>query len=469
MAKQRKASSLERSAQCAVLQQAVDPESHDALLVPDALSPGARIPEGSAPRRRCYACRARFGTRAGRAPPGAVRAVLYGTRKAQTSQSSRARVRRLEPARPQAGARPGGPPRASMHLSDFWYELPPDLIAQRPLRERGASRLLAVDGTLGESGARRRDLAFADLPRLLRPGDLLVFNDTQVMRARLFGRKETGGRVEVLIERVLNPDEALAHVRASRSPVPGSRLEIGGGSRLLVLGREGGLFRLRSEGPTFAALMSERGHLPLPPYIRRSDDALDESRYQTVYARRIGAVAAPTAGLHFDEPMLHRLERMGVGRVHVTLHVGAGTFQPVRVEDLEQHEMHAEWIEVSEEVCRQVRSARQRGGRVVAVGTTSVRSLETAAATGELEPFRGDSRLFIRPGFRFRVVDAMITNFHLPESTLLMLVSAFAGHHAIMEAYRHAVASRYRFFSYGDAMFLIRNRRESDSAASARS
>lgn len=356
-----------------------------------------------------------------------------------------------------------------MHLSDFWYELPPDLIAQRPLRERGASRLLAVDGTLGESGARRRDLAFADLPRLLRPGDLLVFNDTQVMRARLFGRKETGGRVEVLIERVLNPDEALAHVRASRSPVPGSRLEIGGGSRLLVLGREGGLFRLRSEGPTFAALMSERGHLPLPPYIRRSDDALDESRYQTVYARRIGAVAAPTAGLHFDEPMLHRLERMGVGRVHVTLHVGAGSFQPVRVEDLEQHEMHAEWIEVSEEVCRQVRSARQRGGRVVAVGTTSVRSLETAAATGELEPFRGDSRLFIRPGFRFRVVDAMITNFHLPESTLLMLVSAFAGHHAIMEAYRHAVASRYRFFSYGDAMFLIRNRRESDSAASARS
>ncbi|MCG6897646.1 MAG: tRNA preQ1(34) S-adenosylmethionine ribosyltransferase-isomerase QueA [Thiocapsa sp.] len=356
-----------------------------------------------------------------------------------------------------------------MRLSDFKYDLPAELIAQRPLRDRGASRLLAVDGPACGPGARRRDLAFADLPQLLRPGDLLIFNNTRVMRARLFGRKETGGRIEVLIERVLHPHQALAHVRSSKPPAPGRRVEIEGGERLLVLGRDGGLFRLRSEGSTFAALMSKRGHLPLPPYIRRPDDALDETRYQTVYARRIGAVAAPTAGLHFDETMLERLAGMGVGHAHVTLHVGAGTFQPIRAGDLDRHEMHAEWVEVNEDVCQQVRSARQRGGRIVAVGTTSVRSLETAAAGGELKPFRGDSRLFIRPGFRFRAVDAMITNFHLPESTLLMLVSAFAGHHVIMDAYRHAVASRYRFFSYGDAMFLIRNERDLEPVARARS
>jgi S-adenosylmethionine:tRNA ribosyltransferase-isomerase len=277
------------------------------------------------------------------------------------------------------------------------------------------------------------------------------------MRARLFGRKDTGGQVEILIERMLDQQEALAHVRASKSPKAEHRIEVEGGAQLLVLGREDDLYRLRSEGPSIADLMSERGHVPLPPYIQRPDDALDEARYQTIYGRRIGAVAAPTAGLHFDEAMLDRLAEIGIGRAEVTLHVGSGTFQPVRSDDLDRHEMHAEWIEVDEEVCRRVQSARLAGGRIVAVGTTSVRSLETAAAGGELKPFRGDSRLFIRPGYRFRVVDAMITNFHLPESTLLMLVSAFAGHEVIMAAYRHAVEARYRFFSYGDAMFLTRN------------
>jgi S-adenosylmethionine:tRNA ribosyltransferase-isomerase len=344
-----------------------------------------------------------------------------------------------------------------MRLCDFRYDLPAELIAQRPLLDRGASRLLALEASEQRAPSRRRDLLFADLPGLLRPNDLLVFNNTRVMRARLFGRKDTGGQVEILIERIRDQHEALAHVRASKSPKPGHRIEVEGGARLLVMGREGGLYRLRSEGPGIADLMSERGHVPLPPYIQRPDDALDEARYQTVYGRRIGAVAAPTAGLHFDEAMLDRLAGIGIGRAEVTLHVGSGTFQPVRVDDLDRHEMHAEWIEVDEEVCRRVQSARLAGGRIVAVGTTSVRSLETAAAGGELKPFRGDSRLFIRPGYRFRVVDAMITNFHLPESTLLMLVSAFAGHEVIMAAYRHAVEARYRFFSYGDAMFLTRN------------
>jgi S-adenosylmethionine:tRNA ribosyltransferase-isomerase len=344
-----------------------------------------------------------------------------------------------------------------MRLCDFRYDLPAELIAQRPLLDRGASRLLALEASERSAPSGWRDLLFADLPGLLRPNDLLVFNNTRVMRARLFGRKDTGGQVEILIERIRDQQEALAHVRASKAPKSGHRIEVEGGAQLLVMGREGALYRLRSEGPSIADLMSERGHVPLPPYIQRPDDALDEARYQTVYGRRIGAVAAPTAGLHFDEAMLDRLAGIGIGRTEVTLHVGSGTFQPVRVDDLDRHEMHAEWIEVDEEVCRRVQSARLAGGRIVAVGTTSVRSLETAAAGGELKPFRGDSRLFIRPGYRFRVVDAMITNFHLPESTLLMLVSAFAGHEVIMAAYRHAVEARYRFFSYGDAMFLTRN------------
>lgn len=344
-----------------------------------------------------------------------------------------------------------------MRLRDFHYELPAELIAQRPTPDRGASRLLALLGATGALNEQRLDLGFADLPRLLRPGDLLVFNNTRVMRARLFGRKDTGGRVEILIERLLDPHQALAQVKASKSPKPGRSIILERDVRLQVIRREEGLYWLSLEGMTFAELMSEQGHIPLPPYIHRPDDALDDARYQTVYARRMGAVAAPTAGLHFDDAMLRQLDVMGVGRAEVTLHVGAGTFQPVRVDDLERHEMHAEWIDVDEAVCHRIRAARREGGRIIAVGTTSVRSLETAAADGELKPFRGDSRLFIRPGYRFHVVDAMITNFHLPESTLLMLVSAFAGHGAIMAAYRHAVDARYRFFSYGDAMFLTRN------------
>jgi S-adenosylmethionine:tRNA ribosyltransferase-isomerase len=352
-----------------------------------------------------------------------------------------------------------------MHLRDFHYDLPAELIAQRPMPERGSSRLLAVDGSAGGAVERRLDLLFTDLPRLLKPDDLLVFNNTRVMRARLFGRKETGGRVELLVERVLEPHEALVHVKASKSPKPGSHILMDGDVRLLVTRREDGLYCLRSQGMSFAELMAAQGRIPLPPYIHRPDDELDEARYQTVYARRSGAVAAPTAGLHFDDSMLRHLAEMGVGRAEVTLHVGAGTFQPVRVDDLDRHEMHAEWIDVDEEVCRLVHAARSRGGRIIAVGTTSVRSLETAAADGVLKPFRGDSRLFIRPGYRFQVVDAMITNFHLPESTLLMLVSAFAGQSAIMDAYRHAVQARYRFFSYGDAMFLTRNDSVSDQCA----
>lgn len=340
----------------------------------------------------------------------------------------------------------------SMRRSDFHYDLPPELIAQRPLAERGGARMLTLD----ETGDSPCDQLFADLPYLLRPNDLLVFNNTRVMRARLFGRKATGGRVEILIERLLTIDEALAHLRASKSPKPGTLIELADGARLMLTGREGDLFRLRAVDATFADIMSRQGHIPLPPYIQRPDDQADESRYQTLYASREGAVAAPTAGLHFDAAMLQRLAELGVGRAEVTLHVGAGTFQPVRVDDLDRHIMHAEWLEVSEAVCERIRLTRQSGGRVIAVGTTSVRSLETAAADGEIKPFRGDSRLFIRPGYRFRIVDAMVTNFHLPESTLLMLVSAFAGYRPIMNAYRHAVAKGYRFFSYGDAMFLVR-------------
>jgi S-adenosylmethionine:tRNA ribosyltransferase-isomerase len=339
-----------------------------------------------------------------------------------------------------------------MKRSDFRFDLPTELIAQRPLPERAASRLLCLDGPSG----RLRDLRFSDLAELLRSGDLLVFNDTRVMRARLFGRKQSGGRVEVLIERLPAPREALAHVRASKAPGEGSRILLEGGEALEVMERVEALYRLRSLDADFSDLMARHGHMPLPPYIQRGDEAADADRYQTVYARREGAVAAPTAGLHFDQTMLARLETLGVQSTQVTLHVGAGTFQPVRVDELDEHVMHAEWLELGETACEHIRRVRAEGGRVVAVGTTSVRSLETAAASGEVRPYRGDTRLFIRPGYRFRAVDAMITNFHLPESTLLMLVAAFAGHDAILAAYRHAVERRYRFFSYGDAMFLTR-------------
>lgn len=339
-----------------------------------------------------------------------------------------------------------------MRRSDFNFDLPETLIAQRPLPERSASRLLCLDGPTGTVA----DRTFPDLPRLLSQGDLLVFNDTRVMRARLFGRKVSGGRVEVLIERLIDEGKALAQVRASKALKPGTFVLLDDNERLQVLGREGDLFRLACADATFAELMERHGHVPLPPYIRRPDEAADLERYQTVYGHREGAVAAPTAGLHFDQPMLARLEELGVKTVQVTLHIGAATFQPVRVENLDEHVMHREWLDVDQEVCDAVKTVRQAGGRVIAVGTTSVRSLESAARDGDLKPFRGDTDLFIRPGYRFRAVDAMVTNFHLPESTLLMLVSAFAGYQQVMAAYRHAVQQGYRFFSYGDAMFLTK-------------
>jgi S-adenosylmethionine:tRNA ribosyltransferase-isomerase len=338
-----------------------------------------------------------------------------------------------------------------MQLSDFDYHLPERLIAQHPAERRTASRLLHL------AGAGPADRLFSDLPNLLRPGDLLVFNNTRVMQARLYGQKESGGRVEVLIERILDPRRVVAHVRASKSPKPGTRLLVGG-QTLQTVGRHDGLLELELTGDgDIHALMAQHGHMPLPPYIRREDAALDKERYQTVYAKEAGAVAAPTAGLHFDRQMLDELTGLGIDSAEVTLHVGAGTFRPVRVENLDRHVMHSEWLQVDERVCKQVAETRRRGGRVVAVGTTSVRSLETAAASGGLRPYSGETRLFIRPGYDFRVVDCLLTNFHLPQSTLLMLVCAFAGYERVMQAYAHAVEQEYRFFSYGDAMLLERS------------
>ncbi|HSH26774.1 MAG TPA: tRNA preQ1(34) S-adenosylmethionine ribosyltransferase-isomerase QueA [Wenzhouxiangella sp.] len=338
-----------------------------------------------------------------------------------------------------------------MKVSDFRFDLPERLIAQYPLRQRSASRLLHLE----RKGGRWHDRQFVDLPDLLDPGDLLVFNDTRVIPARAWARKESGGRVEIMVERVVSEREALVQLRANRKPATGAHLFIDGQAELEVLGREDEFWRLGVvAGPGWSALLDAVGHMPLPPYIEREDEASDSERYQTVYARVPGAVAAPTAGLHFDESILARIDKKGVVRAECTLHVGAGTFQPVRVEEVSEHRMHAEWLSVSPGLVAAVRAAGERGGRVVAVGTTAVRALETAAAGGELEPFEGDSRLFIHPGYRFRVVDAMITNFHLSGSTLLMLVSAFAGRENVLAAYRHAVAAEYRFFSYGDAMFI---------------
>ncbi|MES9852655.1 MAG: tRNA preQ1(34) S-adenosylmethionine ribosyltransferase-isomerase QueA [Candidatus Thiodiazotropha sp. L084R] len=338
-----------------------------------------------------------------------------------------------------------------MRLSDFDYLLPDELIAQYPPEERGLSRLLG----LLPGRAEPEDLMFADLPSLLSPGDLLIFNDTRVMKARLHGLKETGGRVEVLIERVTEPTKALAQVRASKSPKVGSQLLLGQKKTPVVIeGRDGEFFLLRAVDEDFFQLMEQQGSMPLPPYITRSDEAVDETRYQTVYAEKTGAVAAPTAGLHFTRSMLEQLTEKGVKQAKVTLHVGAGTFQPVRVSDLDQHVMHREYAEIDEAVCEQIAETKRKNGRVIAVGTTSVRTLESASQSGNLKPFKGDTRLFIRPGYEFQTVDAMITNFHLPQSTLLMLVSAFSGYERVMQAYQHAVAQQYRFFSYGDAMFL---------------
>jgi len=343
----------------------------------------------------------------------------------------------------------------AMRVSDFDFELPEALIAQSPLAERSAARLLVVDGAAGGW----RDAMVRDLPSLLQPGDLVVFNDTRVIPARLHGQKDSGGKVEVLVERLLDKHEALAHVRASKAPKPGTRLRMEGGIVLEMLARQDELFRLRlvEGGESLLAALEAHGHMPLPPYIERADTAADRERYQTLFADRPGAVAAPTAGLHFDADLLEAIRARGVGTARVTLHVGAGTFQPVRVENLAEHRMHAEWVEVSLATVEAIRATRARGGRVVAIGTTAVRALESAAAaspSGELAPYTGDTRLFITPGVRFRVVDALFTNFHLPRSTLLMLVSAFGGYEAVMGAYRHAVDAGYRFFSYGDAMFL---------------
>ncbi len=338
-----------------------------------------------------------------------------------------------------------------MNLSDFQYDLPEALIAQRPLQDRSASRLLKVNG----EQASIEDGSFMDVLDLIHPGDLVVFNDTRVIPARLRGVKESGGKIEVLVERVLDEHRVLAHVRASKSPKPGGRLFLEDRAWAVMEAREGALFQICFEGETpVLEILEAIGHMPLPPYIERQDDTADRDRYQTVFARNPGAVAAPTAGLHFDDALLERLKDNGVNSAYVTLHVGAGTFQPVRVDNLDDHHMHAEWVTVSEEVCQQIQQTRADGGRVVAVGTTVTRSLEAASLSGVCVPFDGDTRLFIRPGFEFHSVDAMITNFHLPESTLLMLVSAFSGYETVMRAYRHAVAQQYRFFSYGDAMFL---------------
>lgn len=339
-----------------------------------------------------------------------------------------------------------------MKKSDFHYELPPELIAQAPLPERSASRLLVVPP--GEAAFEDRHVR--DLPALLRAGDLLVFNDTRVIPARLFGQKESGGRVEILIERLLPDNAARAQIGASKSPKPGSRIVLDAGGEAEVLDREGEFYRLRFHVPdALENWLLHAGRLPLPPYIQREPGTDDDERYQTVFAKEMGAVAAPTAGLHFDDALLQRLRDAGVEFGHVTLHVGAGTFQPVRVENIHEHRMHSEWLNVGAELVQQVRHARANGGRVVAVGTTVLRALESAMKDGELHPFAGETQIFIFPGYRIRSVDALVTNFHLPESTLLMLVSAFAGRGRIFAAYAHAVREKYRFFSYGDAMLLF--------------
>jgi S-adenosylmethionine:tRNA ribosyltransferase-isomerase len=336
--------------------------------------------------------------------------------------------------------------------SDFHYELPQALIAQAPLPERSASRLLLVP----PGDAVFADLGVRHLPSLLQPGDLLVFNDTRVIPARLFGNKASGGRVEILIERLLPGNEARAQLGVSKPPRPGSRIALDAGGEAEVLSRDGaGFWQLRFHvSEPLENWLLHAGRLPLPPYIQREPGADDAERYQTVFAREIGAVAAPTAGLHFDDALLDALRQRGVQFGHVTLHVGAGTFQPMRVDDIREHRMHSEWINVGAELVRQARHTRAAGGRVVAVGTTVVRALESALVDGELQPFAGETGIFIFPGYRIRSIDALLTNFHLPESTLLMLVSAFAGKERVFAAYEHAVRERYRFFSYGDAMLL---------------
>lgn len=362
-----------------------------------------------------------------------------------------------------------------MKRTDFHFDLPPELIAQAPLADRSASRLLVLDarkagtdaahdGGSGDPCCALEHGTFRALPALLEPGDLLVFNDTRVLPARLYGRKDTGGDVEILIERVLGTHEAKAQVRASKPLKPGREVLLEDGTSVRVQGRDGEFYLLAfGGGEPLEKLLLKLGHMPLPPYIARADDALDQTRYQTVFARTPGAVAAPTAGLHFDEQLLAALAARGVQFGHVTLHVGAGTFQPMRALELEAHVMHAEWLNVGPALCEQIRMTRAAGKRVIAVGTTVVRALETAwrprdaadpGGLGDVQPYAGETRIFIFPGRRVRSVDGLVTNFHLPESTLLMLVSAFAGRERVLAAYRAAVAERYRFFSYGDAMLI---------------
>lgn len=334
----------------------------------------------------------------------------------------------------------------------FQFDLPDELIARQPAQQRHGSRLLYLDSASKELQHQQ----FPDLLNHIQAGDLMVFNNTKVIPARLFGEKETGGKIEVLVERVVDSHSVQAHIRASKSPKPGNQLIFEQGHSAEMLGRADDLFILKFSAPVLAVL-DQIGHMPLPPYIDRSDTDEDKSRYQTVYAQQLGAVAAPTAGLHFDQQLLESIQSKGVQIAFVTLHVGAGTFQPMRADNIIDHEMHSEWLQVSDEVCQQVIDTKARGGRVIAVGTTSVRCLETAARSGQIEPFEGDTNIFIYPGYDFKVVDGLLTNFHLSESTLLMLVSAFSGYQSIMQAYRQAVAERYRFFSYGDAMFLLHN------------
>jgi len=340
-----------------------------------------------------------------------------------------------------------------MKKSDFYYFLPESLIAQQPLDKRDSSRMLLVDS----ENDRLVDKKFTDFVDLLQPEDLLVFNNTKVIAARLYGKKQTGGKVEILIERITDDFHAIAQVKASKSPKPQSAIKLDGNFDCTVLARTDDLFELEfNNNVTIHEILQQIGHVPLPPYIVREDNKMDEERYQTVFAEYSGAVAAPTAGLHFSQKTLDKIKDKGIYSIFVTLHVGSGTFQPVRVENLDEHLMHKEYFEVSENVVLAVQKTRERGGRVIAVGTTSVRALESASVTGSLKEGMGDTDLFITPGYQFKSVDAMLTNFHLPESTLLMLVSAFAGYDRIMNAYQHAVKNSYRFFSYGDAMFITK-------------
>ena len=344
----------------------------------------------------------------------------------------------------------------STNTRDYHFDLPAELIAQYPLAERSASRLMTVDKSSGAIAHK----TFVDIVSLLRPNDLLVFNNTRVIPARLFGQKSTGGRIEILIERIVNQHTVHAHIRSSRSPKPGAMLSIFNResdaieAQWEVIDRLGSLFVISSADQPITPMIDRCGHMPLPPYIERPDELADQDRYQTVYAKREGAVAAPTAGLHFTHEVLDALARAQVATTEITLHVGAGTFQPVKEADIRSHEMHFEWLEVPQEVVEAVNSARASGGRIIAVGTTAARALEAASQSGELSAYQGDTNIFMYPGYTFQAIDGLVTNFHLPESTLIMLVSALAGREPILEAYREAVRERYRFFSYGDAMLI---------------